>query len=241
MEIGRKIGILLKATIVGFFHSNGTILAAALAFYATFSLAPLLMIGVIVAGLAFGEAAVQGAIVDQISYLVGNEVASTIQLAIESIYLEPSADIATIFSLVVIVVGASILFVQLKRSINHLWGIAPHPGKGLLFFIQTQLISFVMVLLFGLLLLAGMALSTFLLFIDQLIKTLPLAVQPAVPGVNFGIIFIFFTLVFAALFKILPDAHITWHDVLPGAAVTSLLFTIGEFLIGYYLGWANVR
>jgi membrane protein len=240
MKIARAIFSLLKETIDGWMQANGTLLAAALAYYTIFSLAPLLVFAVNVSGTVFGPSAVTGLLVDEISHLVSPAVAATIQAAIENIYLAPSSDLATIISLTVMLVGASILFVQLKRAINFLWGVAPQPGKGLIITLQTHFLSFVMVLIIGLGVMAAMTLGTALVFFNELISAVLPDLGTPLPRGDFVLVFLMFAMLFAIIFKILPDARIVWKDALLGAGVTSLLFTIGEFLIGYFLGRANL-
>jgi membrane protein len=240
MRILRAIYSLIKETLAGWSQANGSLLAAALAYYAIFSLAPLLVIAVSVAGIVFGPSAVTGLLVDEISHLVSPDVAATIQKAIENVYLAPSGDLTTIISLAIMLAGASILFVQLKRAINFLWGVAPQPGKGLIITVQTHFLSFLMVFVIGLLVLVAMALATILVFFDELLSAFLPNLQTPLPHGDFGLIFLVFSLLFAITFKVLPDARICWKDTLLGAAVTSLLFTIGEILIGFYLGRADL-
>lgn len=240
MKLLKIVYDLIKETIDGWAAANGTLLAAALAYYATFSLAPLLVITISVAGMVFGQANVTSAIMEQISALLGPQVAGTLMVALENVQSNPSNDLTAIVSLVVMIVGASILFVQLKRAINFLWGIAPQPGQGLIITIRSHFLSFAMVLIMGMLLVAAMGLGTLLIFLDQLVNILPPNLQEILPTINYGIIFVVFAVFFALIFKTLPDAHITWSDVFLGSLVTAGLFTIGEFLIGFYLSRANL-
>jgi membrane protein len=240
MKIARAIYAMLKETIDGWTQANGTLLAAALAYYAIFSIAPLLVIAVTVAGAVFGPAAVTGLLVDEISHLVSPALAATIQRSIENIYTTPSNDLATIISLAIMLVGASILFVQLKRAINYLWGILPQPGKGLVIILQTHFLSFAMVLIIGLSVMAAMTLGTMLVFFNEMVSAFLPHLNTPLPRGDFFVMFLIFALLFAIIFKVLPDARIVWKDAILGAAVTSLLFTIGEFLIGYYLGRVNL-
>ncbi len=239
-EILKNIGSLLKETFDGFSAANGTLLAAALAYYTIFSLAPLLMIAVSFAGMVFGQAAVINALMDQISLLASPEIAATIENAIINFSTNPDSGAATVISIIIIVIGASILFVQLKRAINFLWGIVPQEGKGIIIMIQSHFLSFLMVLLIGLMVLAAMTLGTIMVFLGHLAEALPIEIQNGFPQANFGFMVALFAGLFAITFKVLPDAHIAWKDVLMGATVTSLLFTFGEYLIGFYLRFADL-
>ena len=171
---------------------------------------------------------------------MGPEVASSIRAIMENIQRTPSSGFAAIVGLVVMVVGASILFLQLKRAINFLWGIAPQPGQGLIITLKSHLLSFGMVLLMGFLLIAAMGLGTFLIYLDHMINIFPPHIQEMLPSMNYGLIFVIFSLFFALIFKTLPDARITWGDVFLGAMVTSVFFTVGEYLIGFYLSRADL-
>jgi membrane protein len=240
MKVLKLVYELVKETLEGWSATHGTLLAAGLAYYATFSLAPLLVIIISLAGMIFGEANVTNALMEQVSGLLGPEVARSLATIVNSIERHPSSDLAAIIGFVVMVVGASILFVQLKRAINFLWGIAPQPGQGFIFTLRSHILSFAMIFLMGMLLVAAMGLGTFLIFLDQLVNILPERIQELLPSINYGLIFLVFAVFFALLFKTLPDAKITWGDVLLGAIVTALLFTIGEYLIGFYLSRANL-
>ena len=233
MKYLKLIFELFKETIDGWTQANGTLLAAALAYYATFSLAPLLVITISLAGMIFGEANVTNALLDQISAFMGPEIANSIESIINNIHTNPATDITALISLGIMIIGASILFFQLKRAINFLWGISPRPGQGLVITIQSHLLSITMILLMGMMLVAAMGLGTILIFLDQLVRVLPEALQELLPSLNYGLIFIIFALFFAMLFKTLPDAHIKWADVLLGALVTAVFFTVGEYLIGF--------
>jgi len=240
MKIVRSIYDLFKETIEEWSHTNGTLLAAALAYYAIFSLAPLLVTAAWIAGLAYGEAAATGMLVHEISSYVSPQVAEAAQSAIENIHQARFSGYAAATSILITVVGASILFVQLKRAINFMWGIVPQPGKGLLITLRTHFLSFAMVLVTGVLLLSAMVASTTLISLNQRLRILRPEIIGVLPDTDLGFIFAGFTLLIAIIFKTLPDAHIAWKDVWLGAVVTGVLFTLGEYLIGYYLGRINL-
>jgi membrane protein len=179
-------------------------------------------------------------LVHEISSYVSPQVADAIQSAIENIHQVWFSGYAAVISILITVVTASILFVQLKRAINFMWGIVPHPGKRLHITLRTHFLSFIMVLVTGVLLLTAMVVSTALVSFNQRLHLLYPAIDAVLPDGDFGLIFIGFTLLFALIFKTLPDAHIAWKDVWLGAVVTGVLFTLGEYLIGYYLGRINL-
>ena len=167
MRILKPIFELVKETIDGWTMVNGNLMAAALAYYATFSLAPLLVITISLAGMIFGEANVTNALLVQISAFMGPEIAESVENIINSIQRNPATDITAIISVVIMVIGASILFVQLKRAINFLWGISPIPGQGFIITVRSHLLSLAWVLLMGMLLVAVMGIGTMLIFMDQ--------------------------------------------------------------------------
>jgi len=236
MKVAKAIYYLLRDTVDGWTKANGTLLAAGLAYYAIFSLAPLLVIAVSVAGLVFSESDVTERLVQEISLAVNPRVAIAVERAIESNNFTRGSEFATVLSVLVMLIGASILFVQVKRAINLLWGIAPQPGQGLFIVIRTHFLSFVMVLAIGVLLVVFMIVSTILVSLNQFLDSLPQNIREILPEADFGLIFIGFVLLFALIFKILPDAKIAWRDVWLGAVLTSVAFTVGELLIGFFLG-----
>lgn len=226
---------LLKESVQGWSRDNASLFAAALAYYAIFALAPLLVIAVAVAGVVFGEAAVEGQIVTEIEGTVGTEAAVVIENLIANASESEASLIATVLSSMLLLVAASGLFSQLRRTLNMIWGVQPAPENGLLTMIKKRSLAFAMVLIFGLLLLLSLAVTTIVTAVgDRLAEWLP-NIGMILPQINFIASLFILTLMFALLFKILPDAHLTWKDVLLGAAVTTTLFLLGRYLIGLYL------
>jgi len=236
----KKFLSLLKITFDGWTQANGTLLAAGLSYYTIFSLAPLLVIAVTVAQLVFGKINVTDRLVKEISLAVNPSIAEAAERVIESNHFTKGSGFATTLSVLVMLIGASIMFVQLKRAINSLWGIAPQPGQGLFITIRTHTLSFLMVLLILVMLMVFMFASTILVSFNHYLEYLPANIKQVIPEADFGLIFIGFTLLFAVIFKILPDAQIAWHDVWLGAAFTSLAFTVGEYLIGFVLATTSL-
>ena len=231
---------LLKETFADFSQDKATRLAAALAYYAVFSLAPLLVIAIGIAGLVLGRQAVQGQLMTQISGAVGDQAAGLIQTMIQNTS-KPSAGItATVIGFVILLFGASGVFGQLKDALNTVWEVAPKPGRPFVRTLADRIVPFIMVLGIGFLLLVSLAISAALSVAARFLGS---AVgQTALVGqvVNFVFFFLVSALLFAMLFKVLPDAEIQWRDVWVGALFTSLLFSIGRLLLGLYLGRAGV-
>lgn len=234
----RTIWLLLKITFSQWRDDQASLMAAALAYYTVFSLAPLLIIVIAIAGSVFGEQAAKGELVAQIQGVIGRDGAQLIQTAIENAsQLDPSqGPIPTLINIGVLFFGASVIFAQLQKSLNKIWEVQPKPGNGIKHFLRKRLLSFSMVLVIAFLLLVSLVVSTMLVILGNYLRDL-------VPGftylwkiLNFLISFSIVTLLFAMIFKILPDAKITWKDVWIGAAITAVLFDIGKSLLGFYLG-----
>jgi membrane protein len=233
---------LFKAAYDGWQKDKAPRLGAALSYYSIFSMAPLLIISIAMAGLFFGKEAVQGKLLHQIRTLVGSSGAEAIQSMLASAHKPSSGIVATIVGIVALILGASGAFGELQDALNTIWGKEPDAKGGFWLAIRTRLTSFALVVSIGFLLLITLVISTVLGAMGE-------ALQGIVPntaytfllqGVNLVISFGVVMLLFAMIFKILPDVKIEWRDVWTGAAVTSFLFTIGKYLIGKYLGSAGI-
>ncbi len=228
---------LLKETFSEWSKDKASRLAAALAYYTVFSLAPLLIIVIAIAGSVFGEEAARGEIVGQIQGLVGKDGAEFIQTAIENANKPDTGSIASIISIVVLLFGASGIFAELQDALNTVWEVQAKPERGLINVIRNRFLSFTMVLGVGFLLLvslvASAALAATVNFFGHL---LPPGLDFVWQVVNFIVSFVVTTVLFGLIYKVLPDVKIGWSDVWIGAAITSLLFSIGRYLLGQYLG-----
>lgn len=237
MAIGVKsIFRLLKEAFTEWQQDKASILAAALAYYTVFSITPLLVIAISIAGAVFGQEAAQGEIVEQINQLVGQQGAEAIETALANADRPQVGSIASIISVVLLFVGASGVFAQLQQALNTVWNVKPKEGEGIWGFIRKRLLSFGMVLAIGFLLLVSLVLSAMLSGIGKLELNLFPGLTPIWQIVNFTLSFGSIALLFALIYKLLPDVKIRWKDVIVGAVITALLFTIGKFLIGLYLG-----
>lgn len=231
---------LLKQTVAEWQRDKVSRLAAALAYYTTFALAPVLIIAIAVASFLFEKSTVQTSIIDQLQGLIGESGAELVQEMLTSKAQQDGDILATLISIGLLILGASGLFVQLQDALNTVWNVVPKPKNGIWKLLRDRLLSFGMVLSIGFLLLVSLAVSAGLAAINgmfgdalagwdfgwQLLNTV----------VSFGII----TLLFALMYKVLPDATVAWNDVWIGSAITALLFTIGKFAIGLYLGNSSV-
>jgi membrane protein len=235
----RETWDLLKQTYAEWVEDKAPRLGAALAFYSILSFAPLLVIAIAIAGAVFGEEAARGEIVGQIDQLVGHEGAVAIQQMIEHANRPGAGLVAATLGIATLLIGASGAFGQLQDALNTIWEVRPKPGRGVWGFIRDRFLSFVMVLGTGFLLMTSLVISAAIAGLSKyLTDLLPGAWiwQVVNQVVSFGV----FTLLFALIFKYVPDAKVAWKDVWVGAAVTALLFTIGKFLLGVYLGRGSV-
>jgi membrane protein len=234
------LGLLLKEAARGWSEHRAQKLGAALAFYTTLALAPLTLIAIAIAGYFFGQEAARGGIVDQIEHLVGREGAVAIEALIQKASEPHQSRIATLLSLGLLLFGATSVFAELKDSLDIIWEVKRKPGLGLWTMIKTHLLSFGIVLGTGFLLLVSLLLTAMLTaFTNWLGQWLPVTVWTA-NLLDMPVSFIIITLLFALIFKLLPDVTVHWKDVWIGAVVTAVLFMIGKFLIGVYIGSASV-
>jgi membrane protein len=229
-----------KDTLRQFIDDDCPTMAAALAYYTTFSLPPILLIVISVAGLVFGREAVQGKLQEQIQGLVGSGVEGQVQAMVQHASQSQSAGfVGMIFGILVLVFGATTTFAQLQAALNKAWQVKPDPeAGGWKNFLTKRVLSLGMVLGIGFLLLVSLALSAALsAFGGAIGGMMPQAFSGAVlQAMNLAMSFAMITALFAAMFKVLPDAKIHWREAWVGAVVTAALFTIGKFLIGLYLG-----
>jgi membrane protein len=233
-----KFWNITKRTGQQFVANNTLTMGAALAYYAVFSLAPLVLIAIAIAGLVYGERAAEGQIAKQIETTVGPTVAEAIQQTLESASHAGHTTTASIIGIALLVFGASGAFVQLQTSLNMIWDCPPKKGLGGIWaFVRGRLISIAMVLGIGFLLLASLAVSTAISATSNYFAPGETVVYQLA---NQGISFLVITVLFASIFRYLPNCPVDWADVWTGAALTSFLFLIGKYFIGLYLAHGGV-
>jgi membrane protein len=230
---------MLKETFSRWIADNVPRLSAALAFYTVFSLAPLLVLAVSIAGLAFGEQAAQGELFERMEILAGRNGALFIQdIFARTAGKSRSGILASIMAILVLCIGASTVFAELRSALNQIWGVRTEQG-GLREFFITRLLSFAMVLGIGLILLlslvTGTVISTLSRFAPEFTGSF-LLIRTGDAAASLGLV----TILFAMLYRILPATRVSWGDVWLASLVTSFLFTIGRILIGLYLGRSGV-
>jgi membrane protein len=223
-------------------------LGAAVAYYSVFSVAPLLVIAVAIAGMVFGEQAAQGVLVKQLADTIGRPQAEFLEAMIRSAYGGGSSGVpATVIGLITLLLGASGVFSSLQDALNTIWKVMPKPDRWLWQMIRDRLWSFLLVLVTGLLLLVLLGITILLQVVNALDFLSRAWTEAGLPGVsylwqiaNVVISFAMVTVFFAIIYKILPDVKMLWRDVWAGAVVGGVLFTIGKFLLGLYLGRSGV-
>jgi membrane protein len=215
-------------------------MGAAIAYYTCFSLAPMLILVVAVAGLAFGKSAAEGALFDQLADLVGTDSAGALQAMLRSAGGAKSGVIASIIGFVTLLIAATAVFAELQAALNVIWKAKAPTGFGLWHLAKSRLLSLSLILAIGFLMLvslaASAALAAFSNYLDRKMPGLPTVLRI----VHLTMSFAFTTVLFAMMFKILPDTHVAWRDVWLGAAATALLFTLGKYLISLYIGSSKI-
>ncbi len=231
---------MLKEAAVDWNDDNAPRLGAALSYYTVFSLAPLLLITISIAGLVFGQDAAQGRIVSQIDGLLGKEGALAVEAILENARKPAAGILATLAGVVTLLFGATGVFNELRSSLNTVWEVETPSSGGLFGMVRARFVSFTMVLGIGFLLLVSLALSAGLAAVDVSLNALFPSAAVVLPALNLIVSLGVVTLLFALIYKVLPDVAIEWRDVWFGAAVTAALFTLGKLAIGLYLGRGSV-
>ena len=232
---------LLKQTVSKWSDINAPRLGAALAYYTTLSIAPLLVICIGIAGLVFGQQAAQGQVVYQLQDLIGPQAGAVIQSLLQHASSRSSGIIATVLGVFLLLFGASSVFGELRDALNLVWGIKTvSTSSALVGLVKYRFFSFAMVLGIGFLLVVSLLMSAALAAVAKFLGGFLPAPEAVLHIANLLFSFVSVTVLFALLYKFVPDARIEWQDVWIGAAVTSLLFSIGKMLIGLYIGKASV-
>lgn len=231
---------LVKTTASDWIDDKAPRLAAALAYYALLSLAPLIVLALAVAGFVFDEEAARGGIARQMASVVGTSGAQAVQSIVENAKAPGAGIFSTVVGIVVLLFGASGVFGELEAALDTIWEVEPRPGQGIKGLIRDRLFSFAMVMGVAFLLLVSLILSAVLAAVGTFLSGVLPGGEAVWQVINFAISLAVVTGLFAIMFKVVPHAKIAWHDVWIGAFATALLFTLGKLLIGLYLGKASV-
>jgi membrane protein len=236
----KNIWILIKAAASSWVDDYAQSMGAALAYYTMFSIAPLLLIVISIAGLIFGVEAARGEIFSQLQGLMGQQGADAVQGLLQSVS-EPAESItAMLVGTILLLIGATTVFGELQDALDRIWRAPKRNKGGIWSLLRARLLSFGMIMGIGFLLMVSLVVSAALAALGKLWGPLFADWEILANMINFLVSFVFTTTVFAMIYKIMPRAKVDWADVWIGAAVTALLFTIGKFLIGLYIGKSGV-
>lgn len=232
---------VLKKAGVDFIEDNGMKLSASLSYYTIFSIGPVLIIMISLAGLFYGREAVEGKIYYQLNGVLGSNAALQIQEIIRNIEHSQLSTSGAILGIGILLVGATGVFTEIQDSINYIWSVKAKPQKGWLKLLINRVISFSLIISFGFILLVSLIIHALVdLLYDKIINLFDEATVYIFQMINYVFLFLIITILFAIIFKILPDARINWRDAFVGAGFTAALFIIGKYLIGLYISNSNV-
>lgn len=227
---------ILKNTFIGFSNDRGLKLSASLSYYTIFSLAPLLLLMISLAGFFFGREAIQGQVFNEINGLIGNNAAAQIQEIIKNMELSGNTNTAVVIGAVTLIIGATSVFGEIQDSINIIWKLKAKPKRGWVKLIKDRLLSSSLIVVLGFLLIVTFMVNGVLLAVNDWLKSyFPDVTLFIFQIINIVLSFVIITVLFGVIFKVLPDAKIGWKDVKMGAFFTACLFMLGRFLIGIYI------
>ncbi|WKK57136.1 YihY/virulence factor BrkB family protein [Sphingobacterium sp. BN32] len=227
---------ILKNSVMGFMNEDSLKYSASLAYYTIFSLGPILVLMISLAGIFFGEEAIRGKVFTELNGLVGASAARQIQEVIKNLELSGKSSMALIISIVTLIIGATTVFGDIQNSINKIWHVRAKPKKGWLKLITDRLLSSSLVIGLGFLLVVTLVVNGVILTLtDRLLRYFPDMTVFVMDAINFLLSFAITFVLFAVIFKVLPDVNIKWKTVRAGALFTAVLFIFGRFGIGLYL------
>lgn len=241
MKRVRTVFTLLKNTTIAFLDDDAFKLSASLSYYTVFALGPLLIIIISLSAIVYGKEVVEGRLYEQLSSLIGPEPALQIQNILSNAQQTHASSVGAVIGFIVLFIGATGVFTEIQGSINFIWSVKAKPKKGWLIYLRNRLLSFSLVIGLGFVLLVSLIINALLTLLSQtLIKKFPHFPVGLFNLTNSLIILTVITCLFAVIYKVLPDAIISWKDAWIGSIFTAMLFLLGKFLIGYYLGKSNL-
>jgi membrane protein len=235
-----NIGSVLKCTVSEWFEHRAGSMGAALAFYTLFSMAPILVLVLAIAGAFYGPQAAQGELFTQLRGLVGSQGAEAIQLVLAGARNKEEGQLATLIAAGLLLFGATTVFAELKASLDAIWQVPPLSHGSTWDVIRTRLLSFGMVLVLAFLLMVSLVVSAALALLEKFWGSYWSDAGMVLSGLNYAISFAVIAALFGVIFKMLPRIKLSWHDVTIGALGTAALFTLGKYLIGVYIGNSGV-
>ncbi|MCP1386304.1 YihY family inner membrane protein [Runella sp. CRIBMP] len=225
----------------GFLDDNVTKLGGSLAYFTVFSVGPLLVVIISFSGIFLGREAIEGQIYAQLDSFLGKDTAIELQEIIKKAAISGKSTTAAAIGIATLLIGTTGIFAEIQDSINKIWGIKAKPKKGWLKIIQNRFLSFSVIISLGFLLVVSLAVTTILDgFNNRLQAAFPEVTIVVFYILNQALTFIVISLLFAVIFRVLPDAKIKWHDVLAGSMLTALLFMLGKFGISFYISKTNI-
>ena len=241
MKFFKKFFHVIKGTAGAFSQDNCVKLAASLSYYTIFAIGPLFVIIISLSAIFYGRDAVQGKLYGEIQGLIGSEAAIQVQDIIKKSQHGNKGFIGTIIGTVILFIGATGIFTEIQDSINFIWSLRAKPKRGIVKYVINRLLSFSLIVSLGFLLLVSLVVSAIMdLLSDRLTLYFPDTTVYIFYVLNHVIMFIIISVLFAIIFKVLPDGRIKWKDALIGAGFTAILFIIGKAAIGYYLGKSSL-
>lgn len=239
MHVAAILG-LFGTAVTAWWDDDVPRLGASLAYYTLFAIAPMLLVATAIAGMVFGAEATRGEMVGQLDQLVGREGARAVQSLLEGASQRQAGILATALGSITFVVAATGAFLELQAALNTIWRVKPNPSANLTAFLVDRLRSFGFVVAIGFLLMVSLAVSAALAALGGWLAHRSPSMPLVWNAVNALVSLVVTTALFALLYRFLPDVHLRWRDVTTGAFVTAVLFTIGQQLIGLYLGQSSV-
>jgi membrane protein len=236
---GHEAWRVMRGTVEGYIADDAFSRGASIAYFTLFSMAPVLLVVIAVAGMVFGRDAAQGAVVDQLSGLMGRDTATAIQAMIRSASDRLSGTVATLLGLGAILLAVSGVFGEVQSSLNAVWKASPR-GTTLSRLVRARLASFGLVIALGFVLVVSLVLSAVLAAFGLFLKAHLPAAGLALHAIDLMLSFVLIGGVFAVMYKVLPDRRLRWRDVLPGAFFAALLFEGGKYLIALYIGKTEI-
>jgi membrane protein len=236
IPFSRQVVHVMRCAVTEWLSHRASSKGAALAFYTLFSLAPILVLVIAIAGFFYGNDAAQGQLLDELRGLVGKQGAETIQAILAGARNKESGKLATIIATALLLVGATSAFAELKDSLDEIWGVPPPKDATWWDTVRTRLLSFGLILTLGLLLMFTLVVSAALSVLEKYLGGVWHSATIVLGWVAWGISFLVIAVMFGAIYKLLPRVKLSWHDVTIGALGTAIMFTLGKFAIGLYIG-----
>ncbi|MBV8390840.1 MAG: YihY/virulence factor BrkB family protein [Mucilaginibacter sp.] len=227
---------VIVATFIGFINDNGLKLSASLAYYTVFSIAPLIILVISISSLVLRHYSFNDVLYDQMSQFIGHEATVQLQLVVKNLQLSGKTGVALVSGVIILLLGASSMFVEIQDSLNIIWRVKAKPKKGWLKLLQNRFVSFSLIISLGFLLLVSLIINIAIKALStRLERFLPYVTVTIFDLVNLALTLLVISVLFGIIFKFLPDAKIKWKDVRSGAIFTALLFMLGQYLIGLYI------